>query len=255
MSSSSSNQKPKNVRSAFFLYVADQKQHLLNERKDLAGNVQEIVKILGERWKASDESVKNRYKDLSIQDKKRYEEEVLKFKLDGGNPDDLKRKKSKKSLKNQEEAPKLKIKKPASAYILFCNEARKTLKEKQPSLSFSETANQLSQLWKNCDAASKAKYEALAKTAKEEHVVKSEQLKRESATKAGNDEKRPKQKKAPSSYLLFCNEMRPKVKSENPDIKFIDMGKKLSELWKSCDADTKARFENLAKSSKTAQTN
>jgi hypothetical protein len=35
-----------------------------------------------------------------------------------------------------------------------------------------------------------------------------------------------------NGYLLFCEEMRPELRDENPDISFEDMGRRLGEMWR-----------------------
>ncbi len=48
------------------------------------------------------------------------------------------------------------------------------------------------------------------------------------ATKAKAD----KPKRAPSPYINFCTEQRPKLKDANPGATFGELGKMLGEQWK-----------------------
>jgi len=68
-------------------------------------------------------------------------------------------------------------------------------------------------------------------------------------TKAAGEKKR-KDPNAPkgalTAYIIFSNAKRDQVKKENPDIKFGDVAKKISALWKSVSASDKAKFEKAA---------
>ena len=48
---------------------------------------------------------------------------------------------------------------------------------------------------------------------------------------ANKTTKKTGEKRKPSSYINFCSQMRPKLKEENPDLEFKDVGKKLGEMW------------------------
>lgn len=49
-------------------------------------------------------------------------------------------------------------------------------------------------------------------------------------------------KKTPSPYIQFCKEMRPKIRSESPDLAFGDIAKELGKRWKALSAEEKRRF-------------
>ena len=50
------------------------------------------------------------------------------------------------------------------------------------------------------------------------------------AVKASKADK-PKVKRAPSPYILFCSDKRAEVKKNNPDATFGETGKLLGQLW------------------------
>lgn len=56
-----------------------------------------------------------------------------------------------------------------------------------------------------------------------------------------------KPKKPPSSYILFCQEMRPQIIAENPDLSFTEVGKHLGEAWKRLPDHEKQSFDLRAK--------
>ncbi|KAG0255881.1 Non-histone chromosomal protein 6 [Mortierella polycephala] len=49
-------------------------------------------------------------------------------------------------------------------------------------------------------------------------------------------------KKPMSAYLLFSNEWREKVKAQNPDASFGDLGRLLGEQWREYTDDQKAPY-------------
>ncbi|KAG0252522.1 Non-histone chromosomal protein 6 [Mortierella polycephala] len=70
--------------------------------------------------------------------------------------------------------------------------------------------------------------------------------------RAKNDEPKKRRKKAKkdpnapknpmSAYLLFCEEWREKVKAQNPDASFGEIGRLLGEKWRSYSADQKGPY-------------
>jgi high mobility group protein B2 len=51
---------------------------------------------------------------------------------------------------------------------------------------------------------------------------------------------KPKVKRAPSPYIIFCSEKRPGIKISHPDATFGETGKMLGQMWAAVDDKTKA---------------
>lgn len=51
-------------------------------------------------------------------------------------------------------------------------------------------------------------------------------------------------KKPLSGFMLFSKENRPKVKEDNPDITFGQIGKKLGEMWRALTDEEKQAFKD-----------
>ena len=49
-----------------------------------------------------------------------------------------------------------------------------------------------------------------------------------------------------SSYFLFMNANRDQLKKDEPDLKFGDMTKKLTEKWKALTEKEKTKYEDMA---------
>ena len=54
-----------------------------------------------------------------------------------------------------------------------------------------------------------------------------------------------KPKRAKTSYLYFCEEMRPGVKSQNPDLKLGGVMKELGKMWRELSEEDKEKYNKL----------
>eukprot|EP00128_Syssomonas_multiformis_P014526 Colp12_sorted_trinity150504_noHs@19589 len=81
---------------------------------------------------------------------------------------------------------------------------------------------------------------APSKKAKKEKVVK--------AKRAKKDPNKPKRKLPP--YMFFCKENREKIKAENPDATFGQIGKLLGEKWASMTEKDKQPYVKKAEEDK-----
>mmetsp|Transcript_19458 Transcript_19458/g.48780 ORF Transcript_19458/g.48780 Transcript_19458/m.48780 type:complete len:242 (+) Transcript_19458:57-782(+) len=57
-------------------------------------------------------------------------------------------------------------------------------------------------------------------------------------------------KKPATAFVLFSNEQRESVKTDNPGISFTDIGRKLGEMWREMEANMKKRYELRATAAK-----
>ncbi|KDQ17139.1 hypothetical protein BOTBODRAFT_30512 [Botryobasidium botryosum FD-172 SS1] len=65
-------------------------------------------------------------------------------------------------------------------------------------------------------------------------------------------EKDPSAPKKPRSpFLFFCSDWRERIKAENPDAKFGDLGKLLGAKWKELAGDEKKTYTKQAAEDKT----
>ncbi|CAH8534073.1 unnamed protein product [Heterobilharzia americana] len=135
-----------------------------------------------------------------------------------------------------------------NAYALFLQSMHADHKKKHPnvSLDFKTFSKECSEQWKNLSAKEKKKFKDLADKDKERY--KNEMEHYEPPADEGRAKKRKKDpdapKKALSAFFLFCQDERPKVKSENPDWKVGDIAKELGKRWEHC--KNKAKYESLA---------
>ena len=142
-------------------------------------------------------------------------------------------------------------KKPKSAYLIYCQENRKGLKEMFPDILPKEILSKLGASWKEIKdepesrAYVKKANEEKAKYEKEmSEYTPSEQYNKELSeynekpenmkTKIKKNKKVDplKPKKPQTIFFKFSKEMRNKVKEENPDMKSEDVAVELGRLWK-----------------------
>lgn len=56
--------------------------------------------------------------------------------------------------------------------------------------------------------------------------------------------KRVNVNRKPSAYINFCNHHRKIIKSDNPELTFGEVAKKLGNLWKELDVDEKKKYSD-----------
>ncbi len=66
------------------------------------------------------------------------------------------------------------------------------------------------------------------------------QPKKVEKTTAKAKAEKPKSKRTPSPYIIFCQEKRPELKAAHPNATFGEMGKMLGQMWGQMDEKAKA---------------
>jgi hypothetical protein len=101
-------------------------------------------------------------------------------------------------------------------------------------------------------AADKAPYEEMASKDKTRYASEMKDYKptgdAATKTKKKKDPNAPKRSK--TSYIFFADEMRAKLKKENPSMTFGEMGKKIGEMFRALSADEKKKYEEMAQKDK-----
>ena len=149
--------------------------------------------------------------------------------------------KTKKKAKAETKKAKPKPKRAPSAYLLFCAETRGSLPD---GLFVTEQAKLLGAYWKALGDTERLGFEHAAKQAKDALFA-------ESSASAGSGSSakasKPKKKRTPSAYLLFCAETR----ADLPEgLRVPEQAKLLGASWKRLGDVDKSRFENAAKQAK-----
>ena len=126
-----------------------------------------------------------------------------------------------------EQKKKDKPKKSKSAYLYFCEEERTRIKQAQPELTSTQITVLLGERWNALKedvsrASELSSYEKKASVDNERYI-------KEKGEKKSKKEDRPK--KAKSAYLLFCEQTRPLVKKEMPNLVAKEIISELARRW------------------------
>ena len=146
-----SKDAPRRPLSAYNLFFSDERERILKEREEAAAiedvegtgkakaarkiQVQEMAKIIGERWRALPDEWRKYYQDLADEDMKRHKE-------------------AKKRTPKDPSVPK----RPPTAFLLFSNKRRKALKRQYTDATNSDLSKMLSKTWREAPDSIRQKY-------------------------------------------------------------------------------------------------
>ena len=132
-----------------------------------------------------------------------------------------------KEQKKQKEDKTDKPKKSKSSYLYFCAEERPKIKEEHTDMTSVNVTVLLGKRWKELKedktrVLELLKYEKMASSDNERYKKEKQSVKKKT-----ND----KPKKAKSAYLVFCEQMRPVVKVDHPNMKAKEIIVELGRRW------------------------
>lgn len=157
---------PKKNQTAYFLFMGDRREKLKKENPDLSHK--EIVTKLGEEWRALSETDKKKYSTLAEKDKKRYQNEMDEYIKENGEPE-KKTRKGKKEKKEKKASEEGKPKKPLTAFFLFQNSRRDSIKKENPDMAHKDIIKKMSEEWNAFTDKQKKKYNDQNKKLKEKY--------------------------------------------------------------------------------------
>jgi len=159
-------------------------------------------------------------------------------------------------------------KRPASAYILFCKDARKEIKEANPKMKNTEIVKEMAAQWNNLSDKKKKKYTKVADIEKAKYAELKEAYLKEhpeavkpKKAKADGKERKPRRKRekdepkpAKKAKSFFNKDNRAEVKQElagddgKADSK--EVTKRLAKLWKDMNVKDREPYTEKAKEDK-----
>lgn len=190
---------PKKPQTAFFIFSQDKRKSLVNLAKFKTSegkqDTKEITKELGRLWASLDDKEKEKYTDKAKVLKKKYDDDMSKFKEE--NPDYRAPKKQKKNAKGKkskkEKDPKAPKRSP-SGYQIFCNEKREEVSKKDEvkrsdtgKLDVTKVMKILSKMWKDLSDKQKEPYLEQAQKLKEEYIEAKEKYEDDKAGESESD--------------------------------------------------------------------
>jgi len=163
-----------------------------------------------------------------------------------------------------------KPKRPPNGYMMFSSDIRPKIMKENPGLKVTEVAKKTGAAYRALGDDEKKKYTDAAKEAldkfKEEHpdLPKSTRKKKnkepteeeEANAAVGNDEVidgdekvddvEDKPKRPLNAYMTFSNEVRAKIKEDNPDAKPTEIMSKVGEAYRALGDDAKKQYKDVA---------
>ena len=154
---------PKKWQTAYIIFCGEHHSKVKASEPTLSGT--QITSRLGEMWKAVSEKEKEKYEALSKKDKARYAKEMESYVPP---PEDELEEKGKRvrGQKKERTGPK----RPLSAYMYFCQDAREAIKNDHPDMAGREVTTELGRRWKELSDEQKKPYEAKHATDKERYA-------------------------------------------------------------------------------------
>jgi len=148
--------------------------------------------------------------------------------------------------KNKKEKDPAAPKRSKSSYIIFCGAKRDEIKKKNPDMKATEITSKLGEMWQSLNDKQKKKYVDEANKDKERYEGEmNEYVPSEGFEKKGK--KKSKAKRAPSGYIIFCQDKRQEVKTENPEMKATEITKELGRQWRELSQEEKDEYNQRSK--------
>lgn len=145
-------------------------------------------------------------------------------------------------------------KKASTAYILFSNDMRQQVKASHPEMKSNELMTELGRLWKLLPEDQKAAYNIRFEAEKARYAEEMSTytppapvVASSSSAKAKSDVKKPM-----NAYVFFCQDKRPQLMADNPNMKFGELTKVLAEKWKAMSDEEKQPYVKSAEDQKAA---
>lgn len=155
------------------------------------------------------------------------------------------------------EPPVEKPKRAKSAYFVFAEQRRSSLKSENPTLRMPEVAKLLGKEWRELTAEGKKTYEDLSRKDKE-RFDKEEQKYVDYLTRTGvlgptpdpSTRAPPKPKRPMSAYFVFMQANRVRVKNQNPTCGLGGVAKLLGLEWKGMKPEARKQYVEAAAADK-----
>ncbi|GFH44976.1 hypothetical protein CTEN210_01450 [Chaetoceros tenuissimus] len=151
--------KPKRNMSAFFLYSNANRARIKEENEGIGFG--EVAKILSKEFKEISADERAKWDALAQKDKERYLREMEGYTP----PSDDEEVVTKKKKKKDPNAPKRNM----SAYFLYSQEIRPTIREQNPDAAFGDIAKLISKAFKELSESERKRFDDLAAADKERY--------------------------------------------------------------------------------------
>merc|ERR1712203_1018077 len=218
---------PKKPLSAYFLYSQEERLKVKAQFPDYS--ITEIAKELGRRWATINPAIKQSYEQRYQESRRQYEQALQAYKP--------------QKKKKDPNAPK----QPLSAYFLFSQEERLKVKAEHPNYSICEIAKELGRRWADMNPEVKQHYQQKAEEGRQKYDQEMASYNPNNRFEDPKPKRDPNMPKQPlSTYFLFSQEERLKVKAEHPSYSICEIAKELGRRWAVMAPEVKQRFQQMA---------
>jgi HMG (high mobility group) box/Topoisomerase C-terminal repeat len=244
---------PKRPKSAYLHFCTEKRPQVAETVKMLG----DVSKRLAALWSETSEKDRERFVEMALQGKMEYEEEKQLWDAQGRDLKTLATTKLRKVTKPSKTNTKA-IKspqRPRSSYIFFCAARRPEVVKRVKSLG--DISKELACLWS--ETTDRSEFESLAvadrRRYEDDMTMHTGDSKKNAAVKVTSEGKRiaPETatpflvRRAPSAYMLFCKDKRHLIVDDSgTKLPFGETTKLLAEMWRECDVETRAAFNELA---------
>lgn len=241
---------PKRPLSSYFHFCAEKRPGVAASAQSLGSTSKELARL----WAEITDEDKKPYITLAESGKSEYEKKKKEWLVEcqtilekNGVSRQATRKSNGVKVSRAKGASNTSPKRPKSAYLYFCSAKREEVSKELKTLG--EATKELARLWGDLPPNDRKEYDEMAAEDKLRYknekldvtLLKSNGKKHQTAKKG---EKTPtKKKRGPSAYMLFCAAHRNSIVDENGNkLPLGETTKRLAQMWKTCDEESRARF-------------
>jgi phage host-nuclease inhibitor protein Gam len=239
---------PKRPLSSYLHFCAEKRSEVSATEKSLGSISKELARL----WAETSDEARDPYVALAESGKSEYEEKKKEWLAEcqvvlkkNGKSQPLKANGAKTS--RAKFTSKTTPKRPKSAYIFFCSAKRADVSKEFNTLG--EVSKELGRRWTATTASERNEYDEMAAEDKLRYekeklgAISPENPGRKQRPASKNKKASAKTKRGPSGYMLFCAAHRNDIVDDNGNkLPLGETTKRLAQMWKSCDDDTRARF-------------
>jgi len=234
---------PKKPLTSYMLFMSSQRSKIKEQNPDMS--FADLSRQVASEFKKLTPDGKQKYEDMAKKDKERYNNEMKNYTPPSDEEDE------KPKNKKDPKAPK----KGLTAYNFFCKEMREVVKKENPDASFGELSKLVGEKYKSLTEEEQKKWDAKAVKDKARYAEEMKDYTPSKSTSSSGKKSKPiKDKNAPkknlSSYMLYANANRDKIKEKNPDISFGDMGRLIGQKFKSLSTEDREKWDARARKDK-----
>ena len=148
-------------------------------------------------------------------------------------------------------------KKASTAYILFSNEMRESVKSKNPTMKSNEIMTELGRLWKQISDADREKYQKMFELERTRYETEMSSYVPPQVKETVTQKSKEKSdlKKPMNAYVIFSQEVRPLVKEREPSLTFGEVTQRLASKWNSMSDSEKDKYNKLSQAQRDVYEN